>query len=161
MQTVKGNKDVRLIECTNPARKKYRIRWNIEPENEDLASYMEEEFDHLPGLEEINRVITGWYNDRVSDKIRSGFVWKEMPVWLSQENQFNYKTVYDLAVQTKSANLPVEFKFGTSENPVYYEFATLAELKDFYTKSVQYIQDTLKEGWVAKDAIDWDEYLIK
>ena len=40
-----------------------------------------------------------------------------MPVWLSSENQFNYKAAYDLAVQTGGATLPVTFKFGTDEVP--------------------------------------------
>jgi hypothetical protein len=59
-----------------------------------------------------------------------------MPVWLSSENQFNYKAAYDLAVQTGGATLPVTFKFGTDEVPQYREFVTLEELTDFYTKAM-------------------------
>ena len=40
-------------------------------------------------------------NDERDEKIVSGFVWRDMQVWLSSENQFNYKAAYDLAVQTK------------------------------------------------------------
>ena len=30
-----------------------------------------------------------------------------MNIWLSSENQFNYKVAYDLALQTNGANLPI------------------------------------------------------
>ena len=81
-----------------------------------------------------------------------------MPVWLSAENQFNYKSAYDLAVQTAGATLPVTFKFGTDEQPQYRKFTTLDELTDFYSKAMAYIQTTLAEGWKEKDAIDWAAY---
>ena len=41
-----------------------------------------------------------WYNKQTDEKILSGFVWKGMKVWLSAENQFNYKAAFDLAMQT-------------------------------------------------------------
>jgi hypothetical protein len=40
-----------------------------------------------------------------------------MPVWLSTENQFNYKAAFDLATQTGGKSLPVTFKFGSTNNP--------------------------------------------
>ena len=41
---------------------------------------------------------------------------------------------YDLAVQTNGVSLPVTFKFGDNDNPVYYKFTTLEELTDFINK---------------------------
>ena len=85
--------------------------------------------------------------------------WKNMKVWLSSENQFNYKAAYDLAIQTNGANLPVVFKFGETNNPVYYKFDDVNELSDFYLSSMKYIQETLAEGWVLKDSIKWEDYI--
>ena len=53
-------------------------------------------------------------NARTDEKIISGLVWTTrpggaIPVWLSTENQFNFKSAYDLAVQKV---LPVTFKMG-------------------------------------------------
>ena len=63
---------------------------------------------------QIKDFILSEMNKRIDEKIVSGFIWNEMPVWLSTENQFNYKAAYDLAVQTGGANLPLVFKFGST-----------------------------------------------
>ena len=87
----------------------------------------------------------------------SGFVWRDIPVWLSIENQFNYKAAYDLAVQTNGQLLPT-FKFGTTESPVYHKFESLEDLRDFYISAISYVTDTLATGWKTKDKIDWTVY---
>ena len=97
-------------------------------------------------------------NQPLDQKILSGFVWKDMPVWLSSENQFNYKAAYDLAVMSQGQSLPVVFKFGTTENPVYYSFGSLEDISDFYISAMAYINRTLEEGWKKKDSIDWSVY---
>lgn len=84
-----------------------------------------------------------------------------MSVWLSSENQFNYKAAYDLAVQTGGQNLPIVFKFGATDEPVYHTFSTVEELSDFYLKAMTYINTVLAEGWAEKDAIDWEKYKIE
>ena len=80
--------------------------------------------------DKVNKFI----NEETDWKIKSGFTWKDYKVWLSSENQFNYKAAYDLAVQTNGVSLPVTFKFGDNDNPVYYKFTTLEELTDFINK---------------------------
>ena len=159
MKRVEGGGLVQLLECTNPVRNKWRVRWDVQPgEQEGIVSYMEEEFSYKPSVEEIKALIVDWYNQQINNKIISGFAYNEVPVWLSQENQFNYKAAYDLALQTDGASLPVTFKFGTDEEPVYYEFDTLEKLTDFYTKEMQFVQNTLSEGWKKKDAVDLSNY---
>jgi hypothetical protein len=81
-----------------------------------------------------------------------------MSVWLSNENQFNYKAAYDLTLQSNGQTLPVLFKFGTTDNPIYYTFNTIEELSNFYISAMKYISDTLAEGWRMKDSIDWSLY---
>ena len=109
MKRVEGSSGISLLECVNPVKDKWRVRWDVQHnEQDDSVSYMEEEFPYKPDGEEI----------------RSGFTYNGIPVWLSQENQFNYKSAYDLAVQTDGTSLPVRFKFGTDDEPVYYEFNT-------------------------------------
>lgn len=113
-----------------------------------------------PTLAEIKEIVLSWMNSEIDKKILDGFVWNGMAVWLSSENQFNYKAAYDLAVQTEGLNLPVTFKFGTTDEPVYHEFTTVEELTDFYTKAMAYINTQLAEGWAAKDAVDWSPYVL-
>jgi hypothetical protein len=123
-----------------------------------LATWQEHTFNHIPALSEIKTVITDYYNKLIDQSILSGLVWNGMKVWLSNENQFNYKAAYDLAVQTNGATLPIVFKFGDNEETVYHEFKTIEELSNFYITSINYIQTVLKEGWKEKDNIDWGIY---
>ena len=76
----------------------------------------------------------------------------------SRKRTSNYKAAYDLAFQTDGKTLPVSFKFGTDESPVYHTFETFDELADFYTKAVKHIQEMLENGWKNKDAIDLSKY---
>lgn len=109
---VHGTKNVDLFECTNPQLNKWRVRWNVQPDNsqenekinEDLVTYNEVEFLYKPSIDEIKELIFNWYNNIIDSKILSDFIWEyngvSYPVWLSSENQFNYKAIYDLAIQT-------------------------------------------------------------
>ena len=142
MNRVNGAQGVKLLECTNPVKDKWRVRWDVHDNEDGSADYMEAE----------------WFNDRTNETILSGFVWNGMSVWLSTENQFNYKVAYDLAVQSDGKTLPVTFKFGTDDVPCYHTFTDIDELTDFYTKAMQHIQDTLADGWKRKDNFNLELY---
>lgn len=156
----------------------YKVRWDLQqivrpvvvkdengiPEltgetvETDRYSWMLEYFYKKPTLKQIENLILDWYNKEVDQKILKGFKWNGMAVWLSSENQFNYKAAFDLAVQTDGGNLPTVFKFGTTASPEYHTFETLEDLTDFYTKAMTYINQCLAEGWEKKDAVDWSVY---
>lgn len=96
-------------------------------------------------------------NTRVNRDILSGFRWKDYPVWLSVENQTNYKAAYDLAFQAQVLQqpfTPVKFKFGTDEEPVYHAFSDFEEFAGFYISAVTYIQTCYEKGWAEKDALE-------
>lgn len=157
---VQGSADVSLIEQVNPVKDKWRIRWDVQKGDDGSATYWEEEFGHKPTEAEIKTTVVGSINDETDNSILSGFTYDGALVWLSQENQFNYKAAYDLAVQTDGKTLPVTFKFGTDDEPVYHEFDTIDELADFYTKAMQHIQDTLSAGWKRKDSFSVSDYKV-
>lgn len=152
----------KLISCVNVRKKKYAIYWDKQADNESEGNFtfMEHIFDHKPTLEEIKSIIIGWYNAKIDHEILTGFVWKDMSVWLSTENQFNYKVAFDAAVMSNGTTLPVKFKFGNDEEPIYYQFTTIEELQDFYFKAIAYVQEVLENGWKEKDSINWNEYVI-
>ena len=158
MKRVEGYAGVKLMECVSPVKNKWRIRWDVQEKEDGTATYMEEEFAHKPDTSEIKNVVMGWFNEQIDNAILSSFKWNGMEVWLSSENQFNYKAAYDLAVQKKGNSLPVTFKFGTDEEPCYHEFRELDELDDFYTKAMQHIQSTLSDGWKKKGLFNLDLY---
>lgn len=151
-----GGEDTPLVQCLNPKLDKWMVLWPIGVENGSFA-FIAEGFNHKPNILEIRNSILTWHNAMIDEAILSGFTWRGIPVWLSMENQFNYKAAYDIAVQSEGEILPT-FKFGTAENPVYHKFESLEELKEFYIGAMSYVTQTLSDGWKAKDAIDWNSY---
>lgn len=112
----------------------------------DLGTWSMHSFIRKPSFGQLKNFILSEINKRTDEKILSGFEWNGMMVWLSSENQFNYKAAYDLAVQTNGANLPTIFKFGNNEDPKYHKFDTVEELSDFYVKAMTYINEQLAIG---------------
>ncbi len=138
----------------------YYVRWGYKEIDENTAFWVEDLYYSKPKFEMLQDTILDWYNKKVDEKILSGFKWKDMEVWLSTENQFNYKAAFDLAIQMQGQNLPIKFKFGKPKDPTYYTFTTIEDLQDFYLSAMTYINQCLDEGWQEKDSIDWDKYNI-
>lgn len=155
-----GHIDTKLVECINNKQQKWVIRWDMKPES-DGVSYYEERINYKPTFEDIQNIVLNGMNKEIDRNILEGFVWKNMAIWLSTENQFNYKAAYDLAVQTNGMNLPITFKFGTTQEPIYYTFENVQDLSDFYISAMSYINTRLSEGWVKKDSVDWSIYNIQ
>ncbi|WP_290200147.1 hypothetical protein, partial [uncultured Muribaculum sp.] len=101
MRRVQGNPDVALLECTNPVKNKWRVRWDVSTDESGTTSYMEAEFDHRPSVDEVKSLIEGWISDATRERIISGFTYEGVPVWLSAENQTNYERAY---IQSKMGN---------------------------------------------------------
>lgn len=137
-------------------RNKWELFYGFGKDNpDDESGYnWRQKFKQKPRLADIRAIIKETINNETDRKILEGFVWKGMPVWLSTENQFNYKAAYDLAVQTNGATLPVRFKFGTDAAPVYYTFENLEDFADFYAQAMVHINTVLNEGWAEKDLAD-------
>lgn len=108
-------------------------------------------------------------------KILNGYQWtilhgddtgKMVNVWLSAENQTNYKAKHDTAVQYPNlVEFPMKFKVSEIEDeeahiktPVYEIFQNINELAQFYLGGLAYIERTVNEGWARKDSIDWTPY---
>lgn len=161
MKRIEGSAGVALIECVNPYKNKWRIRWDVQKHENGNVNYMEVEFKHKPTDDEIRDTIFSWINQQTDQAILAGFTYKGSMVWLSSENQFNYKAAYDLALQTQGATLPVTFKFGTDDDPNYYQFETLEEFTDFYMQVLTFIQMTLANGWQKKDAFSIEAYHLE
>ena len=129
---------------------------------EDGQGYnMRKYYDHEPTKSELKKDIDGLINASTDRIILDGFKWNGKQVWLSTENQMNFKAAYDLAVQTNGATLPVKFKLGENEEgaPVYHTFTALSAFTDFYTKAVAHVVGCLNEGWQEKDGVDYDQLL--
>lgn len=142
----------------------WRVRTDMQPDTdaetgeERGVTFIETEFPYKPTLAEVKEFVLAVIDAETDAAILTGYEWQGMAVWLSTENQFNYKAAHDLAVQTGGQNLPVTFKFGQTDAPVYHEFTTVEELMGFYTGAMGYINGVLKAGWEKKDSVDWSVY---
>lgn len=112
-----------------------------------------------PSFQKVKNAVLNDINSQTDHKILTGFVWNNIHVYLSIENQRNFSEAYHMA-QSSSSILPITFKLGENEDgePVYHTFSTSYELSDFYTQAFTYINQCLNEGWQRKDAIDWEPY---
>lgn len=88
-------------------------------------------------------------NNKCDSEILNGMSWGGHQVYLSRENQFNYKALYDLAVQGAPV-MPAVFRIGYD----FHEFTTIKELSEFYIASVEHVNSCLHKCWQAKEAIN-------
>lgn len=138
-------------------RNKYEACFGYGVDSNNSYNYRKQ-YRYKPTVEEIKEEIISTVNSAVDEKILSGYEYNGKQVWLSMENQFNYKAVFDLAVQTNGKTLPIKLKLGTKEDAEYEVFETLEEFTAFYTGAISFIQTCLQEGWEEKDSIDWDKF---
>ena len=156
-QNVWGNK---LLVCSNPYLKHYVMFCDLKKIGDEYE-YTYLKFKYKPSLSEVKEVIIGYYNSLCDEEIRSGLEFEGNQVWLSQENQINYKSAFDLNFQNVSAGkpfIPMTFKLGTDEEPVYRNFEDISDMQVFITACFTHIQNTLSKYWEIKDNIDWNKY---
>ena len=144
---------------TKIGRKKYEARFGY---GEDAAgngyNYVEQFKGRKPSVEELKAEILALVDKNTDERTISGYSYNGKLVWLSSENQFNYKAAYDLAVQTGGKSLPVKVKVGTTEEPDYITFDSVDDFGEFYLGAIKFIQQCLQEGWTEKDNIVWSAY---
>lgn len=143
-------------------REKYELIFGYGQDGDNGFNYRKR-YKYIPTAEELKADIEATINAETDEKILTGFSWNGKNVYLSSENQFNFKAAYDLAVQSGGASLPIKFKLGEEANgaPVYHTFERMDEFSDFYTKAIAFVNITLNEGWLEKDAVDYHSLLEK
>ncbi len=141
-------------------RNKYDIFYGFGKDSDDAQDgwNWRERFTVKPTLNEVKAKIIGLINSETDRKILTGCTYEGDQVWLSTENQFNYKAEYDLAVQTGGSNLPITIKLGSEDTPIYKTFNTVDEFGKFYTHVLEHIKKCYTDGWQEKDSIDWSLY---
>ena len=117
-------------------------------------------YDHKPTIAEIRMDVEKQINEETDGKILSGFEWNGIKVWLSLENQINFKAAYDLAVQTDGETLPKKLKLGEDGEgkPIYHVFESVSEFSEFFKLAVSYIEETIQRGWDEKDGVNYGDY---
>ena len=113
-------------------------------------------YDHEPADKEMREDIHALIDEQTDYEIANGCEWNGMRVYLSEENQRNFKAAYDLAVQMSGQTLPLKFKLGEDAegNAQYYTFEAMETLASFYTTCIGHIQTCLNAGWQSKDDVE-------
>lgn len=152
---VHGGSDLPILQCINPSTSRWLVLWDKTEEEDGSFVYKGGILESTPTIDDIKNLINTEINSEVSNTITQGLVVDGHIVYLSLENQLNYKAAYDLAVQTNGKNLPVTFKFGLD---YYKSFSSLEELELFYMATRNHIDKAILNGWEKKKAVDYGQY---
>ena len=149
----------KYIKCTNHISNKWIISFDIVKYDEETYTYKQFKFSHKPTIEEVKEVITQYYNEKANNEIINGFKWNDMNIWLSLENQINYKAIYDLININENLVFPLHLKFHKNGEDIIYTFETKDEYLDFYSNQIIYVKDILQTYWDVKSNIDYNNYI--
>ena len=162
MRRVHGSRIPGLIERIDPRRELYAVRWDIRRNAGERASsaygtsYMEETFQHLPTMADIQGTIEGWYDSEAARKTLEGFAFQGKSVRLDTESRLRYTSEYLEAVTTGGANLPL--RLGDGEDYI----VTMADMNAFFGAMNAHVRACLTEAAQRKAAVDYllyEEYL--
>ena len=110
---------------------------------------------------------------RTDERILSGYEWtvlhgdedgshigETVNVWLTMENQNNFKEAHRIAGNNASLVIPVKFKISedAEKHAIYETFNSFEELNAFYLGAFAYVKACLDAGWQKKDAFDRTPY---
>lgn len=167
----------KLLYCIDPLRDHWLMAYDLKeaPQPEGIEkdapksySYRSHLFDHQPSHQEVCDLLYGAINDACDQAILQGGSYttlEERPhscrLWLNQQNQFNWKAIYDMAKHSGGANLPAIIKLGiTDEDAYYYTITTMRQLEHFILSVFKYIETTLASCWSAKQSLDLTPYTL-
>ena len=149
------------------------VNYGIEPVDEINSTWHEVSFSknhgELPNINDVKEAIIADIDADTDAKILSGYQYqvkhgvdegKIVDVWLSRENQENFKAKHDAARDyPEQVRFPMKYKISEeNKKAIYEEFQDFNELKTFYLGGVAYIETCLNEGWAKKDNFDWTPY---
>lgn len=118
---------------------------------DEIGNYrLRKDYLYKPSIEEIRKDIGNLIDEQTSNKILSGFTYEGDSVWLSLENQLNFRS---------AVCFPCRFKIGETEGvPTYRTFLSSDELLAFNNAITEYIHSCLEDGWKIKDSVDYNIY---
>ena len=82
-------------------------------------------------------------NKETNENILTGFSWHGEQFYLSLENQFNFKNLYDLRALKE---YPVLLKTCSG----FMQLDNATEVEDFYIATTNHVELCLKTGWIRK-----------
>ena len=138
---------------------KYIICWGLTHHGKDIYSWNYASLTYKPSIDKIKDIINSYYNELTKTNIENNFKWNGMNIFLSIENQIDYKLLFDTTVLLNGKNLPEDVKFKIGKNNFYYTFEDIDDMKDLIVAMNNHIRKYLKEGYKLKESIDYEDYI--
>lgn len=137
---------------------KYIVSWGLTKNNNDTYTWKYYITNRKPTPETIKEEINTYINENVKKSIINDFTWNGMKVYLSLENQIDYKLLFDITLLQDGTNLPEVIKLKQGKETVHYSIESVEEFKDFMLSMNRHIRECLKQGRELKESIDYSEY---
>ena len=144
----------------NEKTKKYIVSWGLRNINGNNYEWEYVIFNYKPSLDEIKKTINSSINLKTKNDIENNFVWNNLSINLSIENQIDYSLLLNTTIFQNGSNLPEKVKFKVNNENTYYEFETIEDMKDFVIAMNNHIRKYLQIGYGLKDNINWEDYKI-
>lgn len=142
------------IECVNPRRDRWAVRWNHRYDEERGWLAVEMIADGRPTIDEIREAITEYYDTQTQSRIVNTFFWKGRKVRLTDTAQRNFLfAVYSLDRTGEIDRAPF---IGLLEADT--DAAAADELGDMVAAMWTHIKECRAAGIEAKNAVDYSAY---
>ncbi|MBO7645266.1 MAG: hypothetical protein J6S57_03115 [Alphaproteobacteria bacterium] len=69
----------------------YIVSWGLTKYGNDLYSWNYKKLNLKPSIQDIKNIINEYYNNITKNNIENNFKWNGMNIYLSLENQIDYK----------------------------------------------------------------------
>lgn len=148
--------DLAPIECINPRRDRWAVRWDIHQEQDAGWFASEVVVDHRPTVEEIREIITAHIDATTQNDIVNGFSWKGKPVKLTDTAQRNF--LFAVFTVDRTGEIDREQFVGLLDAQTDAEAAD--ELADMVSAIWGHIQQKRADGITAKNAVDFSKYAL-
>lgn len=123
---------------------------------EKVVCFYQTAYRGKPSVSTIIKDICDDIDTRAKDEIQNGFVYEDIPVYLSVENQLNFSSAYSIASIGDTFS-PITLRLSTDN---YKTFNSLDEMRMFIVEYTEYIQSILKKYWSIKDKLNTNDYMI-
>lgn len=148
--------DLAPIECINPRRDRWAVRWDIHQKQDAGWFASEVVVDHRPTVEEIREIITAHIDATTQNDIVNGFSWKGKPVKLTDTAQRNF--LFAVFTVDRTGEIDREQFVGLLDAQTDAEAAD--ELADMVSAIWEHIQQKRADGIAAKNAVDFSKYAL-
>lgn len=154
VQKISCSEGLKPIECINPRRDRWAVRWDLHQEGENGWFAFEVIIDHKPTPGEIRSIIEAHIDTMTGAEIIDGFKWKGKKIRLTDSTQRNF--LFAVVSLNHTGEIDRAPFIGLLEADT--DEAAKEELPEIVAAMWQHIKERRAEGQQLKDAVDYSLY---